>query len=69
MKRTISLICQLTILVVCIIGQTQYNVQAADVEGKCATANQYTCEGACGGVVSDCLECDGYLNTGKVIKT
>lgn len=37
-------------------------IVAAD---RCATSNLFECPN-CGGIlVSDCLECDGYLNTGK----
>ncbi len=33
---------------------------------RCAASNLYQCPN-CGGIeVSDCLQCDGYLNTGEI---
>ena len=45
-------------------------ISAADSDfdsnsSRCANSNQYQCPN-CGGIlVSDCLDCDGYLNTGE----
>ena len=37
-------------------------IHAAD---RCANSNLFLCPNCGGSLVSDCLECDGYLNTGK----
>ena len=45
-----------------LVTQQGYCVSA---QGKCEKANQFECKSAvCGTTVSDCMECDGYFNTG-----
>lgn len=44
---------------------TQHGYYVSAEEGKCEKANQFECKSAvCGTTVSDCMQCDGYLNTG-----
>ena len=66
MKKFHRVTCDLVLLFYFLVGNYS-TVYAAANEGICALTNQYTCPTACGGTVSDCLECDGYLNTGKRI--
>ena len=57
----------LFLLILVIAGSTSISiVSASDLDlGRCENSNQYQCPN-CGGIlVSDCLDCDGYLNTGK----
>ena len=62
MRQLSSFIC-IAALILCTIG-CKYEVNAEE-EDKCATANQYTCPSSCTGYVTDCLECNGYLNLGQ----
>ena len=56
--------CYLLILLLCISNKATVYAQEGD-EGSCEKSNQFSCPSACGGSVSDCMQCDGYLNTGK----
>ena len=59
LHRQSFFIALLLALVACIIPLAA----AAGKEGKCAGEGQYSCPD-CGGIlVSDCMECDGYLFT------
>lgn len=62
MRQLSSFLCIVALILCTTCGK--YSVNAAE-EDKCATANQYTCPTSCTGYVTDCLECNGYLNSGQ----
>jgi hypothetical protein len=62
MRQLSSFPCIVSLILFTIGGK--YEVNAAE-EDKCATANQFICPTSCTGYVTDCLECNGYLNSGK----